>query len=601
MAISAGLSLRHNIIRAVRATFIALVSLAGLQARAQQDEPAIPDVTHDVPAENSPPPDPSTLVTVHGIVRNAATGEPLPRALVQIGGGSGQAALTDGDGRFEIPGVPPGPNVFQLTRPGFHDTVPGLERASIGLSDPAITHVVFVLAGITNLAFTMKPTNVIRGQVELSTGESAQGVSLMLLRRAVQDGRASWRQVANASTNADGVYRFAGLDDGEYSVCTQPSMEGDIPAAIVETGAEEKIARNGFPLTCYPDARDFASAAHISVRNGETSHANIHLALEPFHLVRAEVIRPSAKNMPAAEGSLTAVVNDAHGHQLSYNAMYDEATHSVQAMLPDGAYTLRVNVTHRPPNSMAVAPGTAAGNQSEAGQVDVTIRGRNVTRIRIRVAPESMNSIQVNLQRTATGASPIPESMQRASVTLSQGGEGVTDGMLAQFATGRVPGTWQTSPTSPGSYWVHLYPAPFTCESSFTAGGASLAREPLVFNASGATAPLTLTLRDDCSSIHLVMPPNLPRLPTGEEPSFTVYLVPDFDSTEDVTPMTLRPSSGGAADAQKLTPGSYHAYTFPAPVALEYHNREVLASFPSQQVTLDPGGAATLVLEAPAQ
>jgi hypothetical protein len=211
-----------------------MLALAARHARAQQDEPPMPVITHDLPVENTPPPDPSTLVTVHGIVRNAASGEPLPRALVQIGGASGEAALTDGDGRFEIGGVPPGPNVFQLTRPGFHDTVPGQERSQIGFETPAaVTHDVFVTPGLPELAFVMTPTNVIRGQCELSTGESAQGIGVVLLRRTVDDGRAVWRPTANTHTNADGVYRFAGLDDGEYAIYTQPTMEGDIPAPAV--------------------------------------------------------------------------------------------------------------------------------------------------------------------------------------------------------------------------------------------------------------------------------------------------------------------------------------------------------------------------------
>lgn len=601
VAIRAGLHFRCYTMRAIRASWVLILAFAALPARAQQDEPPTPEVTHDMPAENTPPPDPSALVTVHGVVRNSATGEPLPRALVQIGGTSGEAALTDGDGRFEIGGVPPGPNIFQLIRPGFRDTVPGLERSPIGLSDPATTHAVFVLAGMADLAFAMKPTNVIRGQVELSTGESAQGINVMLLRRAVQDGRAFWRPVANSRTNADGIYRFAGLDDGEYSVYTQPAMEGDIPAAIVEPGGEVKFARNGFAAAYYPDARDFATAGHITVRGGDTAQANLHLALEPFHLVRAEVIRSSPRILADSDGSVNAVINDAQGHQLSYNAVYDGATHSVQALLPDGAYTLRANYLRRPPNSMALATANARSNPSESGQIDFTVQGRNLTRLRVPVSPEPVNTVQVNLQRTAAPAHPIPQSMQRAYVSISQAGGSVNDDMVAQFAEGQVPGTMQAAPTGPGVYWVHAAIGPGMCESSFTAGGANLAREPLIVNASGATAPLTLTLRDDCSSVHLVMQPNLPRLETGEEPSLTVYLVPDFDSTEDVTPITLRPSSGGSAVLQNLTPGSYHAYAFPAPVAFEYHNRDVLASLPSQQVTLDAGSTTSLVLEAPTQ
>src|SRR5260221_668198 len=58
---------------------------------------------------------------VHGLVKNAATGEPLPRALVRIEGDSVTGTLTDGDGRFEMHGVPTGPQAFQVIKPGFGD------------------------------------------------------------------------------------------------------------------------------------------------------------------------------------------------------------------------------------------------------------------------------------------------------------------------------------------------------------------------------------------------------------------------------------------------------------------------------------------------
>ena len=43
---------------------------------------------------------PPTLVTVHGEVRDSATGQPLPRSLVRIEGEADTGTLTDGDGRF---------------------------------------------------------------------------------------------------------------------------------------------------------------------------------------------------------------------------------------------------------------------------------------------------------------------------------------------------------------------------------------------------------------------------------------------------------------------------------------------------------------------
>src|SRR3954451_20561665 len=131
--------------------------------------------------------------TVHGVVKNAATGEPLARALVRIEGDAVTGALTDGEGRFEIAGVPLGPQALQVMKPGFIDT------ASSGMGPPTVVngssnseHNVYVAAGMPELAFTLAPTSAISGQVALSTGDPAQGIATMLLRRSVQDGRAIW-------------------------------------------------------------------------------------------------------------------------------------------------------------------------------------------------------------------------------------------------------------------------------------------------------------------------------------------------------------------------------------------------------------------------
>jgi hypothetical protein len=85
----------------------------------------------------------------------------------------------------------------------------------------------------------------------------------------------------------------------------------------------------------------------------------------------------------------------------------------------------------------------------------------------------------------------------------------------------------------------------------------------------------------------------------GEEPFYIVYVVPDFDSTQDVVQQTLRPSSGGRIKLTGLTPGNYHVYTFDRPIALAYRDPAVLASLPGQAVTLAPGADAELTVEVP--
>jgi hypothetical protein len=125
----------------------------------------------------------------------------------------------------------------------------------------------------------------------------------------------------------------------------------------------------------------------------------------------------------------------------------------------------------------------------------------------------------------------------------------------------------------------------------------------MVIGPAGVTAPLILALRDNCASLTLSLPTAGAAQSPGEERWLTVYVVPDFESTENAVPQTLRPSSGGTVTLEGLTPGNYHVYTFAVPLVLEYHNPAALAALPTpgQPVTLSDGTTSSLVLEVPAQ
>lgn len=94
--------------------WIALVALFPLSLSAQQN------ADQDQPAA-APPLNATSTVTVHGVVRNVTTGEPIPRAPVRIEGDATAGALTDGDGKFEIAGLPAGPQLFEIVKPGYFD------------------------------------------------------------------------------------------------------------------------------------------------------------------------------------------------------------------------------------------------------------------------------------------------------------------------------------------------------------------------------------------------------------------------------------------------------------------------------------------------
>lgn len=331
---------------ALFAVLIALISGRSFAQDPQQDSQQAPQANQ--------PANPNQLATVHGLVRNGASGEPLARALVRINGDASTGVLTDGQGRFEIDNVPEGPQEFTVIKPGFIDQVGAGDNAG---SSHAYGHNVIVVAQMGDVTFSMVPVNSIRGQIQLSTGDVAQGITVSLLRRIVQDGRAVWQNEANTKTNIEGVYRFGELPDGIYAVHTEPAMDSDAANDLVETGSAKNVAREGYAGVFYPDARDLASAAKIRVSGGEQAQANISLVLEPFQSVTATVTMPRARS--GAGENVAIQVTDAQAHPLAYAARYDATTQTVQAALPDGTYSFVVTQTMNPVHLMSTSESQA--------------------------------------------------------------------------------------------------------------------------------------------------------------------------------------------------------------------------------------------------
>jgi hypothetical protein len=596
-----------------------------------QDAPETPQIQNQNAAPSAP------TATLHGMVVNAATGDPLPRALVRILDQEGTGALTDGQGRFEIAGLATGPQPIGVRKPGFLDEM--ADTAARGQSnDPEFAHTVWVSADMPDVVVRMTPANSIRGQVQLSTGEAAQGIEITLLKQTIETGRTIWQMSGNARTNADGMYRFGGLADGSYALYSAPAMDSDTFPGLVETGNARAAERNGYASLFFPEAHDLSGAAKMQLQGGTQAEANLSLTLEPFHAVTASVLFPggsagrielsgepdigrvlaafSSEGQPAYMAQAT--VTDSQGHQLPYVANYDQAKHSVQASLPDGNYMLAVTAS-RPmvmrARSEARFPAVPQEDDRIVGALEFAVAGHPVSNLRVPLSKAPRSQVQVNLTRTATNTGGTgsggdarmtsvsgqnAEGADSVFLTVSQTGGWIGDGMINTYAAGALTGPLNTTFAQPGTYWVHAtFSGGRLCENSVTAGGANLAREPLVLGFAGPAAPVTLNLRDDCARLTLTLPANAAQVAGGEEPFYTVYVVPDFDTTEDVVPQTLRPSSGGRVTVEGLTPGSYHVFAFDKPVALAYRERAALEALsnPGQSVALSPGSSVNLMLE----
>ena len=557
------------------------------------------------PSQQAGNPVERNLATVHGEVRDGASGQPLPRALVRVEGDADAGTLTDGEGRFEIPGVAAGPQTIRVVKPGFRDRPYAMEEVGYPAEGPA--HSVMVAAQMPDLKFTLTPNCAIHGHIELSTGDPAEGMSLVLVKRVVKYGRAVWLQEAQTRTNGGGNYRFGGIADGDYSVYTLPALESEPDATTVAAGSAAKIVREGFPAVFYPGAREFAGAARIQVAPGEEAEANFNLALEQFYPVTATGVLPGAEKNVEAPGN-SAVVMDASGHLLPYVPQYDSATHTLQTNLPDGTYVMVMQTLVRPQVFVADGPVIPAGRNSGVvtGTVEFTVADHPVTGLRIPLGPAPRNVVRMRFLHEAEGqtaahSAGIVTGAHLVGLELER-----ADGIPSQSAAVNYPTDsgpdWLAFTAWPGMYWFNAYLYRIGwCAGPLSAGGLNLAHDPLAIGLSAATPPMELTLTDNCSTLTLSLPAGLATFSPGEEPFYFVYIVPDFDTPMSIPPMTIHPSSGTTLTIGDMTPGSYHVYTFDKPVHFEYRNPDAVAAIanPGQAVTLSPGATANLTVQVP--
>lgn len=543
----------------------------------------------------------SSFVTVHGTVYGAS-GEPLARALVRIEGEAETGALTDGEGHFEIPAVPAGPQIFQVRKPGFFDHPSSLPAEL--LEDPSnLSHNIMVTAGMRDISFTMAPYCAIHGQIDLSSGDPAEGITVQLLRRILEDGRGTWQMAASARTNRDGAYRFGNLQDGVYMLRTQPAFDSEPVTNVVAPGSATAVQRSGYASVFYPDSRDMAGATRLHLTNGDQAQANFTLTLEPFYSVTANVAMPRlGASQSAGPVQFAASLLAAGGLPFPYAVEFDQQTGALQTAVPSGSYTLLVSGAPNLQRQFARSADGALDPETIPtvynGAVDFSVAGHPIAGLRVPPGTAPTNTVNLTVLRSAGATSNTGE---RGSITVLATPAGDAIGRFSFFAVEMAPGPNPAFTLPPGSYWLRSDASgQDLCEQSLSAAGINLAREPLTVSASGAASPVDLVLRDNCARLTLSLPNALTGFLPGEEPSYTVVVVPDFDSTRQVEPLTLRPSSGSPT-LQRLAPGSYHVYTLDGPVRVEYRNPAALAALPNrgQQVVLSEGATASLVLEVP--
>jgi protocatechuate 3,4-dioxygenase beta subunit len=237
------------------------IFVASLNAQPQQPAPTEPSI---LPQED--------LCSLEGIVRHAATGQPLNRVMILLRSVTPGnelpplSTLTNAEGRFAMKGIDPGPYRISAERTGYVRTEYGA-RPGMVIGAAGTTIRLERGQNLKSIEISMPPQAVITGRIRDEAGEPVQGVTVIVLRKQYIQNRKQLTPIAQATTNDLGEYRVFGLAAGKYFLSVSPNVRGQAISYSADRSAnavpdEEPV------VTYYPGTVDVASATQINVVAG---------------------------------------------------------------------------------------------------------------------------------------------------------------------------------------------------------------------------------------------------------------------------------------------------------------------------------------------
>ncbi len=306
-----------------------------------------------------------TSFSIAGVVVDASTGAPVPRAEMSIFvKGDELKSIADDSGRFRLQVPEPGTYPLSAQAYGYvHENLDQHGGYSTGVA---------VAAGLDSehIVFRLHPQAVIYGRVSDQHGDSIRHANVQLFSRSGSRRGISGQVQFQAQTDDLGEYRFAHLLPGKYLLAVQSQPwyaqsgftrqdEPDQDAANFRTTLRrfnlkvDPLLDVVYPLTFYPGVSNERSATELDLATGSQVEANIQLQPVPsVHVFLA--------NLPHNE-------DDTNGINISAN----------QSVAGSPAVGLPLNMT-------PIAPGEYEVAGLPPGEITFTIGHGGIHRDQIR-------------------------------------------------------------------------------------------------------------------------------------------------------------------------------------------------------------------------
>jgi hypothetical protein len=492
--------------------------------------------------DDNPQPSKSTLGQISGHVYRSDTGEPVPKAQVDLSpadpdtakaAGPERIVRTGTDGAFVFPDLPAGTYGASVWRNGFSEFSPQEdERAQFITLKPG--------EKLESLTLRLHPTGVIAGQVSDEDGEAVQGLGLFALRvNFLPGGRKQVSASAQAVTDDLGNFRMPNLPPGSYYVSAGGLIQHPMGAMGLKQGPTGGAQ---YSNTFYPGTSSLDEAQVLKVGPElTTSDVRFTVPTERNYAITGKVLSGAGRPMlKDAEVSCERV--DAAGYTFSEavgQTVRMESDHSFKlSPVAPGDYTLSVKTVN-------------AGVEKELGFASVRVVDANVRA-----------NIEIGRAAEVRGRVEAPQGFSLAGrrITLETFGSGF---YLLYQAPGVDPGGRFVITNIPPGEFIFTVSDAQGEESAYVkkaiCNGRDYASRELTL-AVGTALDCDVTLASDTGTIH-------GKVTDGETPArgLVVVLVPESRQLRRIPRYTLTADTDvtGQYKIAGVIPGEYQLFAIP--------------------------------------
>jgi hypothetical protein len=517
--------------------------------------------------------------TLRGAVVDSVSHNAIHGALIELEGRPALSTFTDGEGKFQLSGLPAGSLTLHASKPGYFGNDSSTQNRR------AVSTIQLSVAS-SSISMKLVPEGVVFGKITDENGDPLQHISVSLSLRHPRVAAIPDNQL-HADTDDEGNFRIAELPRGSYYLAI---FQTPPPSLNSAENSGQSAAPEGFVPVAFPGVSDISNAVPIRITPGKSLQADLSLKRAPYIRVSGTLSGFSASKQ------VTISLQNKLSESASVSIPFNPATGSfVSPWFPPGSYSLIALIYERlaqdafPNFSIASLP--VNGNSSltdlhlflqPAMNIPVEIRGDYSPDPPPQDPSGFGEAFMTYQQNKAISVSLVPVGQAdihepRDAIWVPHSPD--SPEFPSFLVLGVTPGTYALKSVVTGPYYVE----------SAVCGSIDLLRQNFVAS-SGYAPHIQITLRQGVASMNGSV--------KWDDPDASASILV-FSSDSGRLLHSSSADSSGSFKISGLAPGSYRVVAIAHSSEGEADTPGFLSKVSSkiQEVTLSPGQDATLQLE----